>query len=374
MKSEIRYEVKTFYFERFLENAANAGFTLFELEKTGENTHAFSVSGAGHRRFRAFLKEYAVRAKILKKRGLSRVPMFWAAHPAFVLFTLAALLLVYFMSGRIWVIEADSRMTAALSELGVQRGMKKSSVREISLSRQLSALFPECAFIGVSVRGVYLTVDARYEEEAPEIYRPEEQADLVAAWDGIVETVFVQAGSACVKPGDAVKKGEVLIRGEERAGKNGETVSVQAKGAVTARVWTQAEAQVALTTEKKRPTGDTAVQMHLKTPFFTRTLSGENPFDTYDTATETIHIIGLFLPVTVEKSVFTEYTLHPVRINGAEAETAARAAAVARARSLMKADAEEQKLWTHLENTEGGALCARAVVEWSLQIAEKQGG
>lgn len=370
MKSGIRYEVTTLYFDTLLENAVREGFTLYDIEKTGEKTHELCVSARERRRFEAFLREYAVRSRITGKRGAPQAAAFWKAHPVLVGLSLAALLAVLALSRRIWIIEADEPIRAALSRMGVVRGISKASVSESALSRRLSAQFPECAFIAVDVRGVYLTVDARYEKDAPDIFRLEDAANLVACADGIIENVFVQAGSACVQPGDTVKKGQILILGEERAGKDGETVPVQAKGTVTARVWTQAEACVSTVKTEKHPTGSTAVETHLQTPFFTRPLSGSNPFALSDVRTETVNVIGLFLPVTVKKNIYTEYTLKTVSISAGEAERAAGASAAARARARMKADAKEQKLWINVTRLQSGAVRAQAVIEWIQEIAE----
>ena len=75
--------------------------------------------------------------------------------------------------------------------------------------------------------------------------RLETARDLVAACDGVIVSVNAQSGEAAVEAGDTVRKGDVLIRGEERAGAE-ETRGISARGEVVARTWVEAEADVSL--------------------------------------------------------------------------------------------------------------------------------
>lgn len=374
MISEIRYEVETLFFERFLENALEQGFRLFSVEKTGGKTHAFSVAARGHRRFALFLRQYAIPCRIVQKRGAPCAAAFLKAHPALAALAVLALWAVYALSGRIWIIEADGQMAEALSGLGVSRGVKKALLNESAISRQLCALFPDCSFVGVSVRGVALTVNAEYKPSPPELFSLSAGGDLISCADGIVEKVLVQAGSAVVKPGDTVKKGDILIKGEERSGKDGQTAPVRARGTVTARVWTQAEASVAPIRTEKRYTGNFAMVTQLKTPFFSRRLAGENPFEAFDCETEAACVIGLFLPVTVEKTLYREYETRTSPVEAEEAARAARAAAFARARLSMHSNAREADRWISVSASGNGIVRAEAVIEWIQEIAEEQGG
>lgn len=50
---------------------------------------------------------------------------------------------------------------------------------------------------------------------------------MVAARDGIVDSIRTKAGTALVQPGDVVRKGQILIRGEERTGSGVRAVSAR---------------------------------------------------------------------------------------------------------------------------------------------------
>jgi hypothetical protein len=85
------------------------------------------------------------------------------------------------------------------------------------IAQQLLAEDHRYSYVGAKLQGVRLLVEAVPEAPAPALYDVDAPRDLVCAMDGIVVSAVVRSGALCVKPGDAVRRGQVLIRGEEQA-------------------------------------------------------------------------------------------------------------------------------------------------------------
>lgn len=115
----------------------------------------------------------------------------------------------------------------------------KSGVEEEELEELLYQAVPQLAFVSVKVRGCGVRVNMVMQHAEPQ--KPQERENVYAGADGIVESVAVFSGTAEVQPGDAVKKGDLLISGRRVIGQDekGEDIyeACAAAGEVKARVF-----------------------------------------------------------------------------------------------------------------------------------------
>ena len=73
---------------------------------------------------------------------------------------------------------------------------------------------------------------------------------IVAAQSGIIVRISAESGTPQVTAGQAVRKGQVLIRGQERTGGGG-TQLCRAQGEIIARVFVRGDARVSLNAVEK---------------------------------------------------------------------------------------------------------------------------
>ena len=121
--------------------------------------------------------------------------------------------------------------------------------------------------MGAHLRGVRLLVEAVPEVSAPAVYDVDAARDLVSDRDGIVLSAEARSGALCVQPGDAVRRGQLLIRGEEQATKE-ETRPIAALGEVIVRAWFTGEAALPLARRRSRYTGRQRLPRSWLTPWF----------------------------------------------------------------------------------------------------------
>lgn len=113
---------------------------------------------------------------------------------------------------------------------------------KVDLNGVRSALYeniPSLAFVSLKIRGSAVRAELVMQNEAPAPVQSYE--NIYAAEDGIVEKLTVLSGTACVREGDAVKKGDLLIAGKRVVGTNDKGDEIfercPAAGTVTARVY-----------------------------------------------------------------------------------------------------------------------------------------
>ena len=279
--------------------------------------YEFNMTLRGFRRVRPLVRKSKVRLKILNRSGLpfflhrNRRRKLWAAGFA------SFFLVLYAMSLFIWDIEfqgnrqyTDDTLNRYLKERQVACGMFKGNVNCPELEAALRSAFPEITWVSARVSGTRLLIEIK---ENQVISAPEEgeqlPADLVAARDGVVESIIVRSGKAQVAVGDEVKAGQVLVRGTlsitNDAGEEVKTYEVRADADVWARTVYRYEEQVPLIRQVRVPTGKKKSGWYLKAGSLSYTWLlpsfGEKEWD-YVTQEEPIRLFGSFyLPIRIGK-------------------------------------------------------------------------
>lgn len=374
----VRFEIRTSMTARLLERCMEREIPIERAEDADAHGFAAWVSDGNEARMRALLDELHVPYRIRGARGAARVRRFLRARAALLPALCACAALLYLLSGRVWVISVSGADEAAIVEtletLGVRPGVGKRALRMDAIGMALSAAHPEYAFFGVKAEGVCLSVRARRADEAPDVYALSDAGDLVADEDAVIVSVSVLAGQARVKPGDTVKRGDVLIAGEERRSVDGETRPVAASGSVVARTWTKGESEAGTYAVQRRYTGRTRVRSGIETPFFTLSDSDSDAFARFDAQTASTDIAGLFVPVRVVQTLEREYEEVRVPLSGDAAERIAFARALAEARGRAKAGAQETRVRVQYDTRSEDVVRAAVAVEWTREIAARTRG
>jgi len=380
MNGDVRLRVEGLMTERLLQRAIAEGAKFRSVRR--ENAHAIIIDAdpESARIIAALCERFSLPCRVISCRGrnamLRRLKRRSTLLAGALTFTLA---LSLFFS-RIWKVDvvltggrnADvTSLESALTSMGVKPGMAKSSVEPSALQNALSAASPDFSFVGVQLQGVRLLVEAAPAVPAPKLYEIADEHDLVARCDGIIESVSVLSGAACVKPGDMVKRGQTLIRGDERISSE-VSRSIAALGTVVARTWHEGTASAPLTFEEEIRTGNSSRSSELRLMNLSWPLSEGERYSSQVTEQELLPIGGLFLPLQIRRT--TAYETH-TRI--AEADEAAlkrqlsELAFAAAGMNLTQSHPEGCEITDRwIEYTrDAGILTARAVYETQTDIA-----
>ena len=379
----IRLRVEGLRLERLLERALAQGASFSHVEREGPRAMVFETGERGARVLRELCQRHSLRLEIQRVTGLNALKRFclrrWTLLPGLAL---CALLLCAYTQ-HIWRVDVafvgeraaafdSAAVLEMLSEMGIRPGMPVRDVDTERIELTLAAESEEFSFVGARVQGVRLLVEVAPSLEAPEVYDLENARDLVAACDGIIVSVNAQSGVAAVKPGDTVRKGDVLIRGEERASAE-ETRGVAALGEVVARTWVEAEAEAELSRIERVYTGRTSTDSVLRLLDWSWPLSPGEAFAVCEAEVEYLPVGGLFLPLMIERTIYAEYEERAVPLD----ENAVREALSEQAFALAELEinalgANSLQIvdkWIDYSMIEEGRLRARAVLEVHRDIA-----
>lgn len=257
-------------------------------------------------------------------RGMPRVLFFLGNRPGMAVGVL--LFLVWtFVSGRIiWDIRIegntkteDSEIIALLGEHGVTYGTWYPSVDFDAVHAACLADSDSVGWLSVYMHGTVAEVQVR---ELVRQERTEKKegvyANVIASEDGVIDIVKVFEGQGTAKPGDVVRKGDVVISGVmERKDMNLPDGGVRyeyASGEVMAKVFRLIEVKIGLTRDEKVPTGQETVRKSIKifgnvVNLFKNTGIGYSKYDKIDKINR-LSFFGICdLPVWVSETVYREY-------------------------------------------------------------------
>ena len=173
--------------------------------------------------------------------------------------------------------QADyQRVLAVAEENGLRPGAFLWQVDLEHCKRQISLNFPELFFVEISRHGVRWEIRIAKRIDLAPAQQPRSPGDVLASCDGVVQDILVRRGTAAVRSGDTVVKGQVLIYGWQ-----GLEGSVAADGMVYARVWAEAYAECPQEWQELQPTGRSQPLLQLRgSQGAILTLIGrEQPFD-----------------------------------------------------------------------------------------------
>lgn len=131
-----------------------------------------------------------------------------------------------------------SEIEKFLNESGYGIGVSLSGINTNNLSNALLDNFKQLSFVSVMRVGTSLVLNFK-EKEYDENLDESLMLPLVASFDGVVSKIVVNQGTAVVRAGDVVKKGQVLIAPYVFV--NGKQKKVRAKGECTAQVFVKGQ-------------------------------------------------------------------------------------------------------------------------------------
>ena len=222
--------------------------------------------------------------------------------------------------------QSEAEVRRFLEEAGVRPGRFKAAFSVDDLRARMAYSLPGLSFAGMRYEGSTLIIDGRTAREGEQLLVRGSAMDIVAAQPGIVTRIWASSGTPLVEPGQAVRRGQVLIRGEEKREK-GQAHPVQAQGQVLARVFVRGQACASLTQKHVRETGRTRRRVTLRSPWHVRVVREAQPFDSQLVTRQTQRIAGLYLPLRREIETFEETEVSLVPRSQADAASIAEHAA-----------------------------------------------
>ena len=307
----LKISVEGFYIERLINICRNQKITIWNIKKKDDVKVYFNIITSDFKNVVKIAKKTQNKIKIEQKKGLPFLLNKYKKRKIFFIFLLILIILIMLSSNFVWNVEIVEENGEKLENIeqdientGLKVGTLKQKINTKEIINKIRLERQDIAWMGIELKGTNAIIKLVKTEEKPEIINDDEYCNIVSDKEGIITKINAADGTANVKVGDVVKKGDILINGWME-GKYTGLRYVHAKGEIEAKVWYTKSKTVPLNTTEKRETGNIEEKYKIKINNFQINLSKRvSKFENYDTI-ETENKIRIFsnfyLPISIVK-------------------------------------------------------------------------
>ena len=307
----VRVEIEGYYIERFINICQNKKILIWNLKREKGVMLFFNIGISDFKKLKEISRKTNCKIKIKKKKGIPFIIHRYKRRKIFVIFLIIIAFLVYTSSKYVWNIDIKveenlkiENIKEDIESLGLKRGVLKSKIDTDKLINEIRLKRNDISWIGIDLKGTNAIIKIVKFNEKPEIIDNSDYCNIVAAKDGIITEIVAQNGTALVKAGDEVHKGDVLIAGYME-GKYTDKRYVHSLGEVKAKILYKQSEKVYLNQEILKETGEEENKFQIKFNnfqiYFYKTLSNFKIYDTIYKEHNFKIFSNFYLPISLVK-------------------------------------------------------------------------
>ena len=332
----VRLRIEAVFPERLMNLMSSHALRFWDVQWESELEFTCTMSRADFKRLRALTEHQACRVAIERRRGVPYLALRARRRLALLLTLVFSAAVLFFGSFCVWDFEvegeagiSEEKILRVLSDHGVKLGVLSGKIDSEKLRNEVLLELPELSWIAVNVKGFRANVQVRPRIHAPAVVKEGETVNIIARRDAVVEKIQPLWGEAVVLGGMTVKEGDLLISGVSHRGGQ-EVQLLSAVGRVEGRTWYTLTAEVPLTVEEKRYTGEDAASLSLVIGSRRIKIFGNSRYNNmkYDKITRRTKwdLFGLLpLPITTVRETLSFYETETVSVTPAQQQEKAAA-------------------------------------------------
>ncbi len=361
-------QVQGLSLDRFLRRLLLSGIPVCDITHVNLTTATLTIPAKDFPKLLPIRRREHCKIRILEKHGL---PFWWKkvfVRPVLWIGIPMSAIVLAILCSRIWMIQIDGtertdpqQVLTLLQEHGLAVGKRPKGNVLILAADDLSARLPEAAWVSLNREGILLRVTVS--ESLPK-HDPIDwtvPADLIASKDAVIVSVQTKRGQCKVVPGQAVRKGDVLIAGHVVYSSDKTAYDTHADGIVTGCCLYEAEADFPKTVQEYAQTGQTETLYDLFVCSFP-VIGQESSFSESVTLETSEKQISSFLfPIILRKTVYAEVAMRERILSEEEQREQAEIYAVNDAISLVPHDAKICSIHT-VEQQQGKRVFVRCTI------------
>ncbi|MBE5967768.1 MAG: sporulation protein YqfD [Lachnospiraceae bacterium] len=205
--------------ERFINLCYNKRILIWNLKRVEED-YRFRIQARDYRKLKPIAKKTGMIPRIKEKIGLPFYMHRYRKHKFFFAGLLLCGILVYIMSLYIWDIQilggskyTPEAMTKFLKENEIYTGIKKKKVDCQEIEDEIRLAYNDIGWVSAEIKGTRLIIKITETNMPAPARIARDPSHIVATKDSIIKSIITRTGTPVAKPGDVVKKGDILVSG-----------------------------------------------------------------------------------------------------------------------------------------------------------------
>lgn len=241
-KGTVKIEIQSFIPEKFINLLWKNGIFIRNISKLNITTMQMEIRLRDYIHIERIARQTETRVKVVSRTGISFLILKMRKQITLTGGIVIFLILLYYLSTFIWNIEIVTGVNISPYEIrqtlityGIKPGISKSKINVYLLEDKIKRDIDEILWSRIRIEGAKLIVTIIESVTPPNMVSEDTPCDIISKIDGQITRVFTSSGTAIVKPGEMVKAGQLLVKGQQ--GKEGNTYAVHSKGEVIAKTF-----------------------------------------------------------------------------------------------------------------------------------------
>jgi similar to stage IV sporulation protein len=262
LRGYVIFECYGYFVEKFLNIASKKQISLWGIKKIKDGGVRARISVKDFKLLKVPAKKANVKIKIISKRGLPFILHRYRKRTGVILGTVIFFALLWVMSSFIWSVEVmgnhkvdASDILKSLNYSGIKQGVLGMTCDTKKATVNLMMEFPQISWADISIKGSKVIVNVKEGVVPPTVISKDKPCNIVARKDGQIILLEVFEGSAAVKKGYTVSKGQLIVNGVLDSATFG-VRKVHARAMIRARTLTTIKVEVPLKRQENMQTGN----------------------------------------------------------------------------------------------------------------------
>lgn len=203
-----------------LHTLSDVGIRFFSVTPKSDLTVLVTIRRCDRAAVYGICKKRGYHFRPVQRKGLYWNMAAWVKRPILIIGCLILLFLILFLPTRVLFVEVEGndripsrKIVEAAENCGIVFGASRRDVRSERVKNALLQAMPELQWAGVNSNGCVAVISVREKSLSPELSSQPLRGNIVALRDGIILSGTATRGNLLCQPGQAVKKGQVLISG-----------------------------------------------------------------------------------------------------------------------------------------------------------------
>ena len=312
----LKISVKGYYIERFINICKNNKITIWNLKRKNSIELNLNVRIKEFKEICKIAKKTGCKIKIKNKKGIPFLLHKYKKRKIFFILLILLVLIIGLSSCFVWNVEIKEENGYELENIkediekaGLKSGVFKGKINTKEIINKIRLERKDIAWMGIELKGTNAIVKLVKSDEKPDIINEDEYCNIISDKEGIITKISVQNGTANVKVGDTVKKGDILVNGWME-GKFTGIRYVHSLAEIEAKVWYTESIKIPYKVTETGYTGNEEEKYGIKFNNFqinfTKKYSKFKIYDTIETENKIKLFSDFYLPISIVKTIYKE--------------------------------------------------------------------